>query len=59
LHHYSPDLFYLLLYFAQDIYNFLLIPYRLAVGGETRIDLIYTAPQEFFFTQVRVAFLAR
>jgi sec-independent protein translocase protein TatC len=42
--------------FAQDIYNFLLIPYRLAVGGETRIDLIYTAPQEFFFTQVRVAF---
>ncbi|MBI4725438.1 MAG: twin-arginine translocase subunit TatC [Rhodomicrobium sp.] len=42
--------------FAQDIYNFLLIPYRLAVGGETRIDLIYTAPQEFFFTQLRVAF---
>jgi sec-independent protein translocase protein TatC len=42
--------------FAQDIYNFLLIPYRLAVGGESRIDLIYTAPQEFFFTQVRVAF---
>lgn len=42
--------------FAQDIYNFLLIPYRLAVGGDTRIDLIYTAPQEFFFTQVRVAF---
>src|SRR5258707_7103917 len=42
--------------FAQDIYNFLLIPYRLAVGGETRIDLIYTAPQEVFFTQVRVAF---
>src|SRR5579883_682939 len=42
--------------FAQDIYNFLLIPYRMAVGGETRIDLIYTAPQEFFFTQLRVAF---
>jgi sec-independent protein translocase protein TatC len=42
--------------FAQDIYNFLLIPYRLAVGGESRIDLIYTAPQEFFFTQLRVAF---
>jgi sec-independent protein translocase protein TatC len=42
--------------FAQDIYNFLLIPYRIAVGGETRIDLIYTAPQEFFFTQLRVAF---
>ncbi len=42
--------------FAQDIYNFLLIPYRFAVGGETRIEMIYTAPQEFFFTQLRVAF---
>ncbi|HXW21539.1 MAG TPA: twin-arginine translocase subunit TatC [Rhodomicrobium sp.] len=42
--------------FAQDIYNFLLIPYRWAVGGETRIEMIYTAPQEFFFTQLRVAF---
>jgi sec-independent protein translocase protein TatC len=42
--------------YAQDIYNFLLIPYRFAVGGETRIDMIYTAPQEFFFTQLRVAF---
>lgn len=42
--------------FAQDIYNFLLIPYRLAVGGESRIEMIYTAPQEFFFTQLRVAF---
>jgi sec-independent protein translocase protein TatC len=42
--------------FAQDIYNFLLVPYRLAVGGETRIEMIYTAPQEFFFTQLRVAF---
>ena len=42
--------------FAQNIYNFLLIPYRLAVGGETRIEMIYTAPQEFFFTQLRVSF---
>ena len=42
--------------FAQDIYNFLLIPYKLAVGGETRIEMIYTAPQEFFFTQLRVSF---
>jgi sec-independent protein translocase protein TatC len=42
--------------FAQDIFNFLLIPYQLAVGGENRIDLIYTAPQEFFFAQLRVAF---
>jgi sec-independent protein translocase protein TatC len=42
--------------FAQDLYNFLLIPYQLAVGGDMRVDLIYTAPQEFFFTQLRVAF---
>jgi sec-independent protein translocase protein TatC len=42
-------------YFAQDIYNILLIPYRLAVGFGTPIELIYTAPQEFFFTQLRVA----
>ncbi len=49
--------FFLFCYiFAQDIYNFLLIPYRLAAGGDTQIDLIYTAPQEFFFTQLRVAF---
>jgi sec-independent protein translocase protein TatC len=41
--------------FAQQIYNFLLIPYKLAVG-ETNIRMIYTAPQEFFFTQLRVAF---
>jgi sec-independent protein translocase protein TatC len=49
-------LFFFCYAFAQYIYNFLLIPYRLAVGGETQIDMIYTAPQEFFFTQVRVAF---
>jgi sec-independent protein translocase protein TatC len=42
--------------FAQDIYNFLLIPWQIAVGGDTRIDLIYTAPQEYFLTQLRVAF---
>ena len=48
--------FFFCYYFAQDIYNFLLIPYKLAVGGETRIEMIYTAPQEFFFTQLRVAF---
>jgi sec-independent protein translocase protein TatC len=41
--------------FAGDIYNFLLIPYRLAAGGQTPIKLIYTAPQEYFFTKVRLA----
>jgi sec-independent protein translocase protein TatC len=42
--------------FKVDIYNFLLIPYRIAVGGETRIEMIFTAPQEYFFTLLRVSF---
>jgi sec-independent protein translocase protein TatC len=42
--------------FSQDIYNFLLIPYRYAVGSGAHIKMIYTAPQEMFFTDLRVAF---
>ena len=45
--------------FAQDIYNFLLIPWRLAVGGDAPIELIYTAPQEFFLRSCALRFLAR
>ena len=41
--------------FAKPIYNFLLWPYRVAVGGDMRIEMIYTAPQEFFFTEVKLA----
>lgn len=41
--------------FAKSIYNFLLWPYRVAVGGDMRIEMIYTAPQEFFFTEVKLA----
>lgn len=41
--------------FAKPIYNFLLWPYRRAVGGDMRIEMIYTAPQEFFFTEVKLA----
>jgi len=41
--------------FAKDIYNLLLVPYQLAVGSDVPIDMIYTAPQEFFFTQLKVA----
>ena len=48
--------FFIICYiFAQDIYNFLLIPYKLAVGSDTAIKMIYTAPQEFFFTKLRLA----
>ncbi|HEX2449425.1 MAG TPA: twin-arginine translocase subunit TatC [Methyloceanibacter sp.] len=42
-------------WFAKPIYNLLLWPYRLAVGGDAPIEMIYTAPQEFFFTQVKLA----
>jgi sec-independent protein translocase protein TatC len=42
-------------YFAKPIYNLLLWPYRVAVGVDAPIELIYTAPQEFFFTQMKLA----
>ena len=42
-------------YFAKPIYNLLLWPYRVAVGTDAPIELIYTAPQEFFFTQMKLA----
>ena len=42
-------------WFAKPIYNLLLWPYRAAVGVDVPIELIYTAPQEFFFTEVKLA----
>jgi sec-independent protein translocase protein TatC len=42
-------------WFAKPIYNLLLWPYRLAVSSDAPIEMIYTAPQEFFFTQVKLA----
>jgi sec-independent protein translocase protein TatC len=48
--------FVLCFYFAKDIYNFLLIPYVWAAGNKHEIPkLIYTAPQEYFITQMKVA----
>jgi sec-independent protein translocase protein TatC len=43
-------------FFAKDIYNILVIPYTHAAGPEAK--LIYTAPQEYFFTQMKVALFA-
>lgn len=40
-------------YFAVDIYNLLVVPYQWAAG--TTIKMQYTAPQEFFFTKLRLA----
>jgi len=42
-------------WFAKPIYNLLLWPYRWAAGTDAPIELIYTAPQEFFFTEVKLA----
>jgi sec-independent protein translocase protein TatC len=43
-------------FFAKHIYNFLLIPYVWAAGNQHEIPkLIYTAPQEYFLTQMKVA----
>lgn len=46
-------------FFAKKIFNLLVIPYKWAVewsGMENgKIELIYTAPQEFFFTQIKIA----
>ncbi|HXW70421.1 MAG TPA: twin-arginine translocase subunit TatC [Methylocella sp.] len=43
-------------YFAKDIYNILVLPFEHVAGPDAR--LIYTAPQEYFFTQIRVAIFA-
>nr|WP_245197691.1 twin-arginine translocase subunit TatC [Jiella mangrovi] len=51
--------FLICFYFAKPIFNFLVVPYQTAtywagMDGD-QVRLIYTAPQEFFFTQVKIA----
>ena len=41
--------------FADQIFNILIIPYERAAGQDHQIELIYTAPQEYFFTQMKLA----
>ncbi|MTI15863.1 twin-arginine translocase subunit TatC [Rhodobacteraceae bacterium RKSG542] len=41
--------------FASDVFNILIWPYERAGGEERTIELIYTAPQEYFFTQMKLA----
>ncbi|MTH97253.1 twin-arginine translocase subunit TatC [Roseibium sp. RKSG952] len=41
--------------FANDIFNILIVPYERAAGATRSIELIYTAPQEYFFTQLKLA----
>lgn len=42
--------------FSGQIFNILLEPYRSVVPNPEELSLIYTAPQEFFFTQLSIAF---
>ncbi len=45
--------------FARHLFNMLVLPYQWAIDwahlDRSKAELIYTAPQEFFFTQVKVA----
>ena len=49
-------LFIVCFFFAKTFYNVLVVPYTSVAGPDAR--LIYTAPQEYFFTQIKVAFFA-
>lgn len=49
-------MFVFFFYFAKDVYNLLVIPFERAAGPDAK--LIYTAPQEFFFTQIKVSMFA-
>jgi sec-independent protein translocase protein TatC len=50
-------LFFVCFYFAKPIYNVLLYPFEWAAmqAGVQNVRLIYTAPLEYFFTQLKVA----
>jgi sec-independent protein translocase protein TatC len=46
--------FLICFYFATSIYNLLVWPYVVARGGQ-RVEMIFTAPHEFFFTKLKLA----
>lgn len=41
-------------YFAEEIFNFLLLPFEWAIGDSAELKLIFISPQEFFFTQLKI-----
>lgn len=49
-------IFVVCFFFARTIYNILLVPYEHVAGPGAK--LIFTAPQEYFFTQITVALFA-
>ncbi|MGI9380247.1 MAG: twin-arginine translocase subunit TatC [Methyloligellaceae bacterium] len=48
-------MFYRLLHICHRHLQHLLHPYRLAVGDDIPIEMQFTAPQEFFFTKLKLA----
>jgi len=48
-------MFFLSFFFAKQIYNLLIFPYVLAAGDVSQVKLIYTAPLEYLFTQIKIA----
>jgi sec-independent protein translocase protein TatC len=46
-------------FFAKQLFNILVQPFKWAVHwaglAQEKVELIYTAPQEFFFTQIKLA----
>jgi len=46
-------------FFAKHLFNLLVVPFKWAVAWAglplDKVELIYTAPQEFFFTQIKLA----
>lgn len=48
-------MFFMSFFFAKQIYNILIFPYVLAAGDVSQVKLIYTAPLEYLFTQIKIA----
>jgi sec-independent protein translocase protein TatC len=50
--------FLICFFFARDLFNLLVLPFQWATDwaglDASKVDLIYTAPQEFFFTQIKL-----
>ncbi len=47
--------FVICFFFATEIFNLLIWPLERAVGDASDVEMIYTAPQEYFFTQLKIA----
>jgi sec-independent protein translocase protein TatC len=48
-------MFFVCFAFATQIYNVLVLPYVWAAGPGVNVQLIYTAPLEYLFTQIKIA----